>query len=68
MPHGETLSLKNKSGISLYYLDISDLAFDYMALNEYLFDSVGMNVYSRTKLKEFEDKKEFGVLAQKHSG
>ena len=63
--HGEALSLKNKSGISLYYLDISDSAFDYMALNEYLFDSVGMYVYSRTKLKEFEDKKKARSIGAK---
>lgn len=63
--HGEVLSLKNKSGISLYYLDISDSAFDYMALNEYLFDSVGMYVYSRTKLKEFEDKKKARSIGAK---
>lgn len=63
--HGEALSLKNKSRISLYYLDISDSAFDYMALNEYLFDSVGMYVYSRTKLKEFEDKKKARSIGAK---
>lgn len=63
--HGAALSLKNKSGISLYYLDISDSAFDYMALNEYLFDSVGMYVYSRTKLKEFEDKKKARSIGAK---
>lgn len=33
----DELNLKNKSGLNLYYLDISDSAFDYMALNEYLF-------------------------------
>lgn len=55
--HGEALSLKNKSGINLFYLDISDSAFDYMALNEYLFDSVGMYVYSRTQIQDFYDKK-----------
>ena len=65
MNHGAALSLKNKSGISLYYLDISDSAFDYIALNEYLFDSVGMYVYSRTKLKEFEDKKKARSIGAK---
>ena len=55
--HRGVLGLKNKSGISLYYLDISDSAFDYMALNEYLFDSVGMYVYSRTQIQDFYDKK-----------
>lgn len=55
--HGETLALKNKSRLNLYYLDISDSSFDYMALNEYLLDSVGMYVFSRTQIKEFEDKK-----------
>ena len=55
--HGGVLGLKNKSGLNLYYLDISDSAFDYMALNEYLFDSVGMYVYSRTQIQDFYDKK-----------
>lgn len=36
-----------------------------MALNEYLFDSVGMYVYSRTKLKEFEDKKKARSIGAK---
>ena len=61
----DDLDLKNKSGLNLYYLDISDSAFDYMALNEYLFDSVGMYVYSRTKMKEFEDKKKVRSMGAK---
>ena len=63
--HDAALSLKNKSGISLYYLDISDSAFDYMALNEYLFDSVGMYVYSRTQIKDFEDRKKARSIGAK---
>jgi len=55
--HNEALTLKNKSGISLYYLDISSSEFDYMSLNEYLLNTVGMYVYSRTRIKEFIDKK-----------
>ena len=61
----DDLNLKNKSGLNLYYLDISDSAFDYMALNEYLFDSVGMYVYSRTQMKEFEDKKKVRNMGAK---
>ena len=61
----DDLDLKNKSGLNLYYLDISDSAFDYMALNEYLFDSVGMYVYSRTQMKEFEDKKKIRSMGAK---
>ena len=63
--HGEALGLKNKSGISLYYLDISASAFDYMALNEYLFDSVGMYVYSRTQIQDFYDKKKVRSMGAK---
>ena len=63
--HGGALGLKNKSGISLYYLDISDSAFDYMALNEYLFDSVGMYVYSRTQIQDFYDKKKVRSMGAK---
>lgn len=63
--HSEALGLKNKSGISLYYLDISDSAFDYMALNEYLFDSVGMYVYSRTQIQDFYDKKKVRSMGAK---
>lgn len=55
--HDEALALKNKSGIGLYYLDISDSAFNYEALNEYLLDSVGMYVYSRTQIKNLEERK-----------
>lgn len=36
-----------------------------MALNEYLFDSVGMYVYSRTQMKEFEDKKKVRSMGAK---
>lgn len=54
--HPATLALKNKSGISLYYLDIADSEFDYNALNDYLFDCMGMYVFSRATIKEFEDK------------
>ena len=61
----DDLDLKNKSGLNLYYLDISDSAFDYMALNEYLFDSVGMYVYSRTQMKAFEDKKKIRSMGAK---
>lgn len=61
----DDLDLKNKSGLNLYFLDISDSAFDYMALNEYLFDSVGMYVYSRTQMKEFEDKKKVRSMGAK---
>ena len=57
--------MKNKSGISLYYLDISASAFDYMALNEYLFDSVGMYVYSRTQIQDFYDKKKVRSMGAK---
>lgn len=63
--YDEALSLKNKNGISLYYLDISDSAFDYMALNEYLFDSVGVYVYSRTQIKNFEDRKKARSIGAK---
>ncbi len=63
--YDEALSLKNKNGISLYYLDISDSAFDYMALNEYLFDSVGVYVYSRTQIKDFEDRKKARSIGAK---
>jgi len=52
----EDLKVDNTSSVNLYCLDISDSAFDYMALNDYLFDSVGMYVYSRTQMKDFEDK------------
>ena len=55
--HDEALALKNKSGIGLYYLDISDSAFNYEYLNEYLLDSVGMYVYSRTQIKNLEERK-----------
>lgn len=51
-----TLGLKNQCGINLYYLDISDSAFDYTALNEYLLDNVGMYVYSRAQIQDFYDK------------
>ncbi len=51
--YAKNLDLKNQCGINLYYLDISDSAFDYTALNEYLFDSVGMYVYSRAKIQDF---------------
>ncbi len=61
----DDLDLKNRSGLNLYYLDISDSAFDYMALNDYLFDSVGMYVYSRTQMKEFEDKKKVRSMGAK---
>lgn len=63
--HSEALGLKNKSGISLYYLDISASAFDYMALNDYLFDSVGMYVYSRTQIQDFCDKKKVRSIGAK---
>lgn len=63
--HDAALSLKNKSGINLYYLDVSDSAFDYMALNDYLFDSVGMYVYSRTQIKDFEDRKKARSIGAK---
>lgn len=63
--HDEALSLKNSCGISLYYLDISDSAFDYMALNEYLFDSVGVYVYSRTQIKDFEGRKKARSIGAK---
>lgn len=55
--HDEAFALKNKSGIGLYYLDISDSAFNYEYLNEYLLDSVGMYVYSRTQIKNLEERK-----------
>lgn len=61
----DTLNLKNKSGLELYYLDISDSAFDYMALNEYLFDSVGMYVYSRTQMKDFVDRRKVRNMGAK---
>ncbi len=63
--HDETFTLKNKSGIGLYYLDISDSAFNYEALNEYLLDSVGMYVYSRTQLKNFEEQKKVKSIGVK---
>ena len=50
------LELKNQCEINLYYLDISDSAFDYTALNEYLLDSVGMYVYSRAQIQDFYNK------------
>lgn len=55
--YDEALVLKNKNGIGLYYLDITDSAFNYDALNEYLLDSVGMYVYSRTQIKSLEGRK-----------
>lgn len=61
----DDLNLKNKSGLNLYYLDISDSSFDYIALNEYLFDSVGMYAYSRTQMKAFEDKKKVRNMGAK---
>lgn len=61
----DALNLKNRSGLKLYYLDISDSAFDYMPLNEYLFDSVGMYVYSRTQMKDFEDRKKVRNMGAK---
>lgn len=61
----EVLALKNKSDLNLYYLDISDSSFDYMALNDYLFDSVGMYVYSRTQMKDFEDKRKVRSMGAK---
>lgn len=63
--HGGALNLKNKSGICLYYLDISDSAFDYVALNEYLLDCVGMYVYSRTQIQDFYDKKKIMSMGAK---
>lgn len=61
----DALMLKNKSNLNLYYLDISDSSFDYMALNDYLFDSVGMYVYSRTQMKDFEDKRKVRSMGAK---
>lgn len=60
-----TLELKNQCGISLYYLDISDSAFDYTALNEYLLDSVGMYVYSRTQIQDFHNKNKVRSIGAK---
>lgn len=54
--HPETLELSNKSKLNLYYLDISDSAFDYEAIGEYLLDCASMYVYNRTQIKDFEDR------------
>ena len=54
--HSEALQLKNASELKLYYLDISDSAFDYEAVGEYLLDCAGMYVYNRTQIKDFEDR------------
>lgn len=54
--HGERLNVQNRSNINLYYLDISDSAFDYMALRDFLLDSVGLYAYNRTQIQEFIDK------------
>ncbi len=37
--HGRALSLKNKSRICLYYLDISDSAFDYVAIQFFTYST-----------------------------
>lgn len=55
--HGERLACKNSSDVRLFCLDMVDSQFNYNALSDYLFDSVGMYVFSRTQLKEFEDKR-----------
>ena len=54
---------KNKGNIAIeetVFIETQELE-----RNEYLFDSVGMYVYSRTKLKEFEDKKKARSIGAK---
>ncbi|MDE5936562.1 MAG: DUF1837 domain-containing protein [Ruminococcus sp.] len=59
------LKLSNQCGIDMYYLDMTDSAFDYFQLGEYLLDCVGMYVYSRSQIKEFEDAKKIRNLGLK---
>jgi len=52
--HDCALECDNRSEVRLYCLDITDSSFDYGALSDYLLDCLGMYVYSRTQMKEFE--------------
>jgi len=52
--HNGLIACNNQSTARLFCLDISDSSFDYAALSDYLLDCLGMYVYSRTQMKEFE--------------
>ncbi|MCM1530468.1 MAG: DUF1837 domain-containing protein [Alistipes sp.] len=59
------LDLSNQCGIDMYYLDISNSAFDYYELCKYLLDCVGMYVYSRSDIKRFEESRRIRSIGLK---
>lgn len=63
--HPESLPISNSSALKLYYLDISDSAFDYAAIGEYLLDCASMYVYNRTQIKDFEDRHKIRTMGVK---
>jgi len=63
--HEEKLDLINADQLRLFQLNVVDNAFNFEALKHFLLLNIGQYIYSRARMKKYEDDKELTLVALK---